>query len=372
MFRLAPHPNFDSVIENTEKIIQENLEDEEFQHIHKIVMFQDVETLQNYITKHPESVKHITKDGDTALHIVLSEYIPKWWKMAKLLLKNGADPNVQNIKGQTPIFYVLMWDEYEKIIKAIDLLKTYNVDLFIKTIDNHNLLFYAINHKEFLENCLSRLLKAGLNINDKDIIGEAPIHIAAKSNSNSEKKVKFLLENNADVNITNNDLNTPLHFACRHNTSIVVNILLEYNANVNAQNSNGSTPMHYARLNIHGLSIITILLELNNADPNIPDNNGITPIHHLYRFNRKIGKLMMPKIKNINVKDTRTGSTPFDKVVFKFGKRLFAPFRVRNLFYNFFSEVIEFALPKEVLPTRCDSYFFFDRGALWQFIHDFM
>lgn len=70
--------------------------------------------------------------------------------------------------------------------------------------------------------------------------------IPALSSTVDPDRVKALLENNADPNVSTSTGWTPLHYACMHNRVAIVLYLLEYRASMNAMTSGGATPLSIA------------------------------------------------------------------------------------------------------------------------------
>ena len=58
--------------------------------------------------------------------------------------------------------------------------------------------------------------------------------------------VKLLVENGANINVTDDDAETPLHVAAEDGTLEIVKYLVEKGANVNAVNEDGRTPAEEA------------------------------------------------------------------------------------------------------------------------------
>ena len=84
--------------------------------------------------------------------------------------------------------------------------------------------------------------------------------------------VEILIENNADVNVSNGIDGTPLFLAMKNNHKEIVKVLLENNANVNAVNYDGWTPIQWAIKQGfwtgYDLELINLLLRYN-ADVNM-------------------------------------------------------------------------------------------------------
>ncbi len=121
------------------------------------------------------------------------------------------------------------------------------------------------------------LVENGANVNAKDNDGWTPLHWAASKNNLD--MVKYLVETGkADVNAKTSYGTTPLYWAAEKNNLDMVKYLVENGANVNAKASYGTTPLHKATLN-NNLEMVKYLVETGKADVNAKDNNGETPLH---------------------------------------------------------------------------------------------
>ena len=99
-----------------------------------------------------------------------------------------------------------------------------------------------------------------------------------QSSRSKYQKVRLLLKNNADVNLTCYEGETPLHIAClRHGEedSIMLVALLEGGADVKIRDSRGCTPVFAACRRGH-LSILRLLVEHYGADINVGNVHGLT------------------------------------------------------------------------------------------------
>jgi ankyrin repeat protein len=107
--------------------------------IWKIIMNNEIDKLKEFIF-YGGNVD--TKYYDTLLMSCVS--FPRL-KMLKILLKNGADVNLQNEDGQTATIYASMFGEY----KILKLLLKHKADITIKDKEGKTALDYA---KEYYDN----------------------------------------------------------------------------------------------------------------------------------------------------------------------------------------------------------------------------
>jgi len=91
---------------------------------------------------------------------------------------------------------------------------------------------------------LKEYVAAGKDLNERDELGLTLLVRSAQSGD--VEAVKYLLEQEADVNLPNAEKNTPLHVAAFFGQVEVVKILVENGASVNARNDLGETPLDSA------------------------------------------------------------------------------------------------------------------------------
>jgi ankyrin repeat protein len=123
---------------------------------------------------------------------------------------------------------------------------------------------------------VSRLLRAGANINAKDCCNRTHLHRA--SCHGHVQVVIELLGHGADIDAKDNIEYTPLHWACYKGHISIVIELLSRGANTEAKDHLGDTPLHYASLYGHG-SIVQALLS-GGADLLVANNRGRLPIYY--------------------------------------------------------------------------------------------
>ncbi|GFO21256.1 ankyrin repeat protein [Plakobranchus ocellatus] len=86
---------------------------------------------------------------------------------------------------------------------------------------------------------------------------------------------ELLLKLQADVDLRNENMATPLHGAVDNGHQDLVKLLLDHNADVNAQTRRGDTPLHLAAY--RGFMHISQCLILARADVTLVNHNSMTP-----------------------------------------------------------------------------------------------
>lgn len=132
------------------------------------VVFGDFDIVKSMVEENAEIINSQDKYGYTALHNVMSE---EEFEIVEYLIKNGADVNIQNEDGVTPL----------------------------------HLAAYTENANILLDN--------GAEINQQDNRGNTPLHAAVIAGEEHREMIKFLIDNGADASIINQEGKTPLDFA---------------------------------------------------------------------------------------------------------------------------------------------------------------
>jgi ankyrin repeat protein len=104
--------------------------------------------------------------------------------------------------------------------------------------------FVEAVRKNHIDEVQAFILK-GVDVNARDIFGEnAGLHWAASLGL--AEMARLLIDNGADLDIRNNDGNTPLHWAAGEGQKELVVILIVHGADVNARSKAGWTPLRWA------------------------------------------------------------------------------------------------------------------------------
>ena len=137
-------------------------------------------------------------------------------KIVKLLLENGADPNMIRDSNKTPIIFYAVYSRNEAIVR---ILMENNTNPNVKDEGKNTALFCAIYF--------------------------------------DEKIVKLLLEYGADPNVKNNHEWTPMHYAIHFDNENIMKILLEHGADPNFCDNEQRTPLFKTNLAESKIKILT-------------------------------------------------------------------------------------------------------------------
>ncbi|CAB0030115.1 unnamed protein product [Trichogramma brassicae] len=185
---------------------------------------------------------------DTLLHLALRN----GKKMtAALLLKRGADANLPNAEGETPLHIVCHRN-------AVHL-----AELFFASMDQRNeaVLLDAQNNR-----------------------GDTPLHVALR-HSTGRRMAELLLGKGAVSTLVNEAGETLLHIVCKAARDVEMAEMLfriyderRVQAPLDARDNWGNTPLH--NLAYAGRNVATCeLLLARGADPSLANNVGRTPLH---------------------------------------------------------------------------------------------
>ncbi|WP_425385139.1 ankyrin repeat domain-containing protein [Wolbachia endosymbiont (group B) of Schoenobius gigantella] len=217
-------------------------------------------------------------DGNTLLHNAARE---DRLDAVKCLIDNGANINVKNNRNLTPLQVVGSNSNIERVLRQAhldkELLLTVKSEEVLKTINN--------------------LIVKGIN-GGEDRHGAYYFAWAGDLGT-----VKFIVQNEGGVNVTDKYGCTLLHWAALKGHSDIAKFLVDKGANVNAKDILGRTPMHFAASN-GKLDIVKYFIDEEKVDVNIKDNGYWTPLHWAsWGGHLDVAKYLVDKRANINAKD---------------------------------------------------------------------
>ncbi len=185
-------------------------------------------------------VNYKDSTGKTALHYATKrqeEFLP----IIKYLLKQGADINMVDNIGNTPLVYCaysLFFYYEEEIVKF---LIDSGADLNAVGLKG-SLLHIVTNHWSGSKTELDRieyLIHKGADVNVSDANGWTPIFCAVDRGANDI--VELLITKGADIAKVDKYGNTPFHYAANVD---LVKLFVEKGCNIDAINKKGNTLLH--------------------------------------------------------------------------------------------------------------------------------
>lgn len=151
---------------------------------------------------------HLSEYKDTLLHLVAEL---GHTKEVEVLLNAKANVNAIDKFGLSPLFYAVCTPDLN--IQIIKLLLKSGADTNVQFQNGMTVLFFVVAFNNLEATKL--LVEHGADLNHKDIFGRTALHYALKCCCDLAI-IKYLLESGADANATDSELMTPLHYATKY------------------------------------------------------------------------------------------------------------------------------------------------------------
>ncbi|CAB0029894.1 unnamed protein product [Trichogramma brassicae] len=182
----------------------------------------------------------------------------------------GANPNLANAVGQTPMHVICETDSDHELAETI---------FEISDIKYHP-----------------------IHVDAQDETGNTPLHVAA--HFRQPLVTEILLRKGANPNLVNHDECTPLHFICKKQnidvdlvkTFIEISKETQQAVHFDIGDKFGDTPLHLA-VKDKNLEVVELLLR-NGADPDCTNEDGLTPLHIICQIRNS--KELLKKFFEIN------------------------------------------------------------------------
>jgi hypothetical protein len=199
-------------------------------------------------------------DGWTPLHVAVEAGAAE---VVRLLLEAGADPNLRNASGYTPIQIMMICEVHTPQLARL---------LIDAGADAGSPLHRAILVGEELTPDLLRFASA------VDYAGNNALHTAI--GVRRPDLIELLASSGTPVDGVDEDLTTPLMEAAAMGENAAIDALIRLRASLEMQDVNGRTALIFAAGNAHEASA-RLLLDAG-ANVNAQDRFGNTALHYAY------------------------------------------------------------------------------------------
>ena len=311
--------------------------------------------------KHPSVVKVLLKHGahvdavnDRARTPLMQACQAGNTKSIELLLTHKANVWVKDADGKTALDYALCRKIDDNVrLLAKKMVQISATDSFLSLLGRLLHRLYDLRHADTMESLLAAhpcivdhvvhgktllhrackdeylaaihgVLNHGASVDKVDERNESALHVLCDQKKTRLDIVRLLLKNKANINLVNQDGNTPIHLGIdkmellvvllahgalvdvpnkRGQTGLslaaakgridVVKLLIQYGAKIDCPDANQETPLfHSCRENHHGVA--WYLLSQAGADMHTVNRQGWTPLHvACYNQNLRIVKMLL-------------------------------------------------------------------------------
>jgi cytohesin len=246
----------------------------------------DFEILNLLLESGKVDINETTEYGQTALHMAIRESNTA---TAEFLLSKGANPNVADKRGDTPLHWAA---RNAKDMDIVELLVNHK-DVDVNYLNNNSgcsALDYAKKNKHGLSETIVNLLKENGAVERENRLlkrnKESLEKLEYYTSSNAEDEIESVLSNSSvpieDKIARINEVH--LISAIKGSDVERICLLLKNGVDISsARGEYGENALHVASLNAETTDLIDVIWETEKFDINGVDNDGDTPLHWAIR-----------------------------------------------------------------------------------------
>lgn len=231
---------------------------------HEAVIENNLEKVKRYILEGFVDVDCKNDENVTATFVAIKQ---NYYELLKLLIINfNADVNV-NDEHFNYDMTLASAACYNNNIDALTLLTVNGADINLANSKGQTPLYFSIlQNSQYTFDYLMDLLH--LNVNGKETLNQmTPLHLACERNNLNVIK-KLCNRSDLLLNERDKDGDTPFHIACSKRNVKIINFLIECGCDTNVKNSKNMTPIEEAVF-YESYEIIKLLIHHPKLDKNI-------------------------------------------------------------------------------------------------------
>eukprot|EP00049_Salpingoeca_infusionum_P004504 m.80251 g.80251 ORF g.80251 m.80251 type:complete len:1478 (-) comp12596_c0_seq1:1245-5678(-) len=198
-------------------------------------------------------------------------------EVQNIVVKHCTDYSVKDDRGRTCLHLAAINDS-SNFLRQVHEAKPDVVAELLATKDNEGLVPFHHASKRNFAGFIETALELGYtgSLNDKDLSGNSPLHLAI--DLNRDQTIKVLVTHKCRVNEPNGNSDSPLHLAVKRGASLdVVKLLVHNGCDVNARDDHGETPLHSCARRSDE-RVLQFLLE-SGASPMAVNHQRQTPLN---------------------------------------------------------------------------------------------
>ncbi|XP_056260631.1 ankyrin repeat and EF-hand domain-containing protein 1a isoform X1 [Seriola aureovittata] len=234
----------------------------------------DKEQIEKMVNLGVENLINLAEpqDGTGVLHVAVSANNRD---LVSFLLSHGAQPNIQDKKGRTPI--MLAAELGNDTILA--LLAQSHADLRLEDAEGKGVLFYCMYPTKRHTRCLQLALRCQADVNNMSAQGTHVFQLMCEKASECTPMCLIMLDSGTDPNATNQKTGiTALMEAAKAGSVQLVRAILKAGGHPNSLDWKRFTAVHYAAMG--GFFEVIQVLSAYSADMGVINLEDCTPLHY--------------------------------------------------------------------------------------------